>query len=629
MRHRGRRAGALALAAVVGTSSFLAIPAAPGLAAPGKVTEIGLPVPDVAPLGIANGPNGSVWFAENGGGVGRIDGAGKITEYPVAANSQKNLGIPDAMAAGSDGSLWFTDISVSVPRVGRVDPATGASTLYELPLTGAVNFTNAQVTSITPGADGAMWFTGGYSGALGRIDASGTVTAYATGLTPYAVTIGQDGAVWFTNNDASIGRLDPATGKVTSYTAPSAGTGLPALGEIVPGPDGRLWFTEPGVGKIGALNPSDGQIAEYAVPTADSKPTGIVAGTDGRLWFTESAASNVGSIDPASGSVTEHPLPATLSSPMRIMNGPGGELWFTSPGRGKIGHLDPAAPPSGTPNQSVPPLSAGYPNNAARFQNQCPRGSVCQTQVTTGGSVKIGTFEQELPSGAIRITGYLGDPDETGEPVLMPPVTGKQFESAPVEVPGGMIGQLPLIGPILGKTPAAMWAVNRLTVTQSLAGPIHVFVTDTGIGAKASLNVKLNNTLLGDNCVIGPIEAKLAPTFRSGGLALDPQLGWVAAQIGIDAPIAVPAAKGCGPWGILDGVINQMMGLPADPSKNSMNLTGVMALGSGINASNVPGNALRSGPVAAKAGKILKQRQAKHATRKAPKKVTLKLKARR
>lgn len=72
--------------------------------------------------------------------------------------------------------------------------------------------------------------------------------------------------------------------------------------------------------------------------------------------------------------------------------------------------------------------------------NQCPAGQICQTQVTTGGSVKIGSFEQELPAGAIRITGYIGEPDETGDLVLKPPVTGRQLESAPVEVPGGLIG---------------------------------------------------------------------------------------------------------------------------------------------------------------------------------------------
>ncbi|TDD80966.1 hypothetical protein E1293_19665 [Actinomadura darangshiensis] len=587
MRHRRRRALSLAAALTLGAGALAAVPGVAAAASP--VTEIALPVPDVVPSGLAAGPGGSVWYAANSGGIGRVDAAGKVTEYAVGENSKDLLGIPDAMAAAPDGSLWFTDISTTVPRVGHVDPATGKAALYELPATGTVNFKNAQITGITPGPDGAMWFTGRSSGAIGRIDASGTVTAYATGLVPHELTTGPDKAIWFTTSGGTIGRLDPATGEVASYPTPNGRNGNPVMGGIVTGPDGDLWFTEPGAGKVARIDPATHAVTEYATPVADSMPSGIAAGPDGKLWVTESAASNIASVDPLAGAMREYPLPATLSAPARIISGPGGRLWFTEPGRGLIGRLDPASPPGGTRNPAVPPVRAGSsPNGAARFMNQCPAGQICQTQVTTGGSVKIGSFEQELPAGAIRISGYLGAADETGDLVLKPPVAGRQLESAPVEVPGGLIGQLPLVGPVLGKTPAAMWDVNRLTVTQSLAGPIHVSLSGGGLGAKASLNVHLNNQLLGTTCVIGPIEANLAPAFRTGSLAFNPALSWGSAQIGIDAPVAVPAAKGCGPFGILDGVINQMMGLPSPASANTMKLTGVLSLAAGINPGNTP-----------------------------------------
>jgi streptogramin lyase len=621
MRRRRRSALSLATSLMLGAGALTALPGAAAAASP--VAEIALPIPDVVPTGLAAGPDGSVWYAANAGGIGRVDPAGKVTEYAVGANSKDLLGIPDAMAAAQDGSLWFTDLSTSTPRVGRVDPATGRSTLYELPVTGTVSFRNAQVTGIAPGPDGAMWFTGRSSGAIGRIDASGTVTAYATGLVPVELTTGPDQAIWFTANGGTIGRLDPATGQVASYPTPNGRNGTPAMGGIVTGPDGDLWFTEPGAGKVGRIDPATHAVTEYATPVADSMPSGIAAGPDGKLWVTEAAAGNIASVDPLSGGMREYPLPATLSAPARIISGPGGHLWFTEPGRGLIGHLDPAAPPAGTRNPAVPPVRAGFaPNGAARFMNQCPAGQICQTQVTTGGSVKIGSFEQELPPGAIRITGYIGGADETGDLVLSPPVAGRQLESAPVEVPGGLIGQLPLIGPVLGKTPAAMWDVNRLTVTQSLAGPIHVSLAG-GLGAKASLNVHLNNQLLGTSCVIGPIEADLAPAFRTGGLAFNPALSWGAAQIAIDAPVAVPAAKGCGPFGILDGVINQMMGLPSPASANSMKLTGVISLAAGINPSNTPETAVPSA-----AAELLKDARAERPPGDlpaAPKKVTVRV----
>ncbi|MEV3923697.1 Vgb family protein [Actinomadura coerulea] len=629
MRHRRTRAGSLALAAVLGLSPLAAVPPA---SADGQVTEVALPVPDVAPVGLAAGPSGTLWYAANAGGIGRVGADGKVTEFKISENSQHQVGVPDAMTAASDGAPWFTDVSLGVPRVGRVNPATGAATLFELPVTGEVNFAGAQVNGIAPGPDGSVWITGGFSGTIGRVTPSGGVTAYATGLSPFAVTVGPDQAVWFTDTSGRIGRLDPATGQVTPYDTPFSFQGYPGMGDITSGPDGKLWFTQPGVGRIGSIDPATGEVAEYATPRPDSDPTGIVA-RDGRLWFTEAAASNIGSLDPATGEIAEYPLPATLSAPTRIVNGPGGHLWFTEPGRGLIGHFDPAAPPSGTSHPAVPASAPGTsPTPAARFQNQCAVESLCQTQVTTGGDVKIGTFRQSLPSGAIRITGALGAPDETGDFVLDPPVVGEQLISKQVEVPGGLIGQLPLIGPILGRSPAAMWDVNRLTISQTLAGKVHAYLTDTGLGVRVPLNVHLNNQLLGTTCVIGPITASLPTNFLAGAPNGDPHLGFVPAAVSLEAPIEVPAARGCGPFGMLDGVINQLMGLPSPASQNSMKLTGVLNLGNGINAGNTP-QSLASGPVAARLKQIIKSGRTPRKTAKAPtpapKKATYKVKARR
>src|SRR5438105_1087092 len=55
---------------------------------------------------------------------------------------------------------------------------------------------------------------------------------------------------------------------------------------ITPGPDGNLWFTERGRGKIGRIT-TTGVITQFTIPTAGSNPTWIAAGPDGALWFTE------------------------------------------------------------------------------------------------------------------------------------------------------------------------------------------------------------------------------------------------------------------------------------------------------------------------------------------------------
>ena len=74
--------------------------------------------------------------------------------------------------------------------------------------------------------------------------------------------------------------------------------------DITTGPDGNLYFTEPGVNEIGQLNPAEiGQLnatkplfTQLVIPTADSGATGITAGPDGNVYFTETAANKIGEV---------------------------------------------------------------------------------------------------------------------------------------------------------------------------------------------------------------------------------------------------------------------------------------------------------------------------------------------
>ncbi|MCM3876966.1 MAG: hypothetical protein NEA02_11170, partial [Thermoanaerobaculia bacterium] len=80
------------------------------------------------PAGIAAGPDGNLWFAEQGsggggagGGIGRITPLGVVTEFKAGATAGFSAGAqPWAITAGPDGNLWFTDINLS--RIGRITP---------------------------------------------------------------------------------------------------------------------------------------------------------------------------------------------------------------------------------------------------------------------------------------------------------------------------------------------------------------------------------------------------------------------------------------------------------------------------------------------------------------------------
>ena len=119
-----------------------------------------------------------------------------------------------------------------------------------------------------------------------------------------------------------------AGGRAGLLTTPSANS-VPTA--IVAGPDGNLWFTEPGANAIARSTPS-GQITEFPVP-AGVRPHDIASGPDGNLWFTSSGTAAVGRITPT-GSVTMFPVPSPTGggqvSTRSITTGPDGNLWVTT-----------------------------------------------------------------------------------------------------------------------------------------------------------------------------------------------------------------------------------------------------------------------------------------------------------
>jgi virginiamycin B lyase len=120
------------------------------------------------PFGITSGPDGAIWFTEEGSSVGvgaapskiaRITTGGTITEFltPTAFST------PFTITTGPDGALWFTESAVN--KLGRI---TTGGAITEFPITSGA----AVPTSIVTGPDGGLWFTQGTfsqsSGSIGH-----------------------------------------------------------------------------------------------------------------------------------------------------------------------------------------------------------------------------------------------------------------------------------------------------------------------------------------------------------------------------------------------------------------------------------------------------------------------------
>lgn len=325
------------------------------------ITEYPIPTTNSAPQAITLGPDGALWFIEEGcsqpiavcstntAKIARITTAGQVTEFPSSMT-------PDFLAVittGPDGALWYTDDGCSAcDSAGSVKRMTtsGTVTTFSSP-------SSTGLAGITPGPDGAMWIVDGGSGNGNRIDQltlSGSLHSFVVpnGNANFGggIAIGSDGALWVAAGQGSSGNGPDkiiritTSGAINGFAVPTSPAGLVS---IAAGPDGALWFTEGFGNNIGRITTA-GTITEYPLPTAKAYPFGIAAGSDGAMWFTESgcppsgclpnAPANIGRIT-TSGMITEYPLPARGSAPVGITAGPDGALWFTEEVTSKIGRI--------------------------------------------------------------------------------------------------------------------------------------------------------------------------------------------------------------------------------------------------------------------------------------------------
>jgi streptogramin lyase len=399
---------ALCALAICGCLTFSAgRAAATGL--PGSIEEFPLLLEGWASFDqLAAGPEGNIWLIENvdhDGRLGwfwRISPSGVVTgefRIPTSEASGPNpdlpfMTFPTDLARGPDGNMWFTDEGVSSEGLNLIGQVTPAGVVKEFPIPSAAlpfpEFLGGPV-AIAGGAEGNVWFTdnredeSGHS-FIGSVTPSGVITEFSvptgsqanlpTSSMPAGIALGTDGNMWFadqgTNSEGQnlIGRITPS-GTITEFPIPKLGADPRA---VAAGADGNVWFTEAGVDRIGRIT-SAGQITEFEVPSVGEDLKGLALGADGNIWFTGNyLRPNIEWIAP-DGSVRE--LPAALvgsALPVAIVAGPDGNLWFTDGrfsgggegGFGPYGYIGRLVVPF-VPANTEPPSISGRPVEGGRL----------------------------------------------------------------------------------------------------------------------------------------------------------------------------------------------------------------------------------------------------------------------
>jgi streptogramin lyase len=202
----------------------------------GVITEFGLPGTYFNASALTTGPDGNLWFSNHTNApvsasagsiaIGRIvPTTGGITEYALAPKVNGT----STLTAGPDGNLWFSEQgNFAFGSTGQIGQITPAGAVTEFPLTpGLSGSFGGSLSPLTVGPDKNLYFTFQTNGApspdgthdfghfnIGQITPSGNVTEFAgtgsgSSAVAYAPTVGSDGNLWFLEGPKA-GRLSPA-----------------------------------------------------------------------------------------------------------------------------------------------------------------------------------------------------------------------------------------------------------------------------------------------------------------------------------------------------------------------------------------------------------------------------------
>ncbi len=251
------------------------------------------PLPDAAsaPVGIALGADGNLWFTEKvGNRIGRISLAGADRGVRGAANADAG---PDGIALGPDGNVWFSEATPTVSggshrtggiaEFGRASPPAASrsrssraevrsGSARQVAAASAADHLSGDVTEYpVPRPDSRSARHGAASrrqhlvrrNRRQRARSHGAATARSSNLTSRRPTLPRAAlprppmaTLWFTENFANkIGPRWPRTASMIAEYDYS-GDQQAARGALAAMADGRLFFTQYDAGLIGEIIPS-------------------------------------------------------------------------------------------------------------------------------------------------------------------------------------------------------------------------------------------------------------------------------------------------------------------------------------------------------------------------------------
>ncbi len=297
------------------------------------------------PVFLALDSHGNVWFTDSThNAIGElIPGSNTWAEYPLATSNA----IPYDLVF-SNGNIWFTEFGAS--KIGFFNTTTHTFTENAIPTT------NANPYGITVASNGSIWFTennqtnpgtlGSFTPTTSGTLAAGAISEHAiTHKGPHLLTSDSHGNIWFTEGfngyvgeytagqqdveyNVAVGICSQGTPGVT----PTACSGTHTSGIAVDG-NGKVWFDDSLVGRVGYIDPTTGTYVTRSLITAnDLAPhphDGLVVDNNNNVWVSEQNGFMLDKLPPGSVSAPPTATPTSTTTPP----GPVAQKWYFAEGR--------------------------------------------------------------------------------------------------------------------------------------------------------------------------------------------------------------------------------------------------------------------------------------------------------
>jgi virginiamycin B lyase len=305
------RFGIGTLAAVVGVAilaggAFLLLRGAPG----DKFVEYRMDQPQDAPIAIAAGTDGSIWFTiDQSDAIGRMRN-GHVERLPTSSRNNEPLGL----AVAADGSAWYTDLAARA-----IAHISGSGEIERFVLDTPI----ARLGRLAIAPDNSVWFadpTGyGMTRLKDRVFSRYQIESARGG--PYGVAVAADGAIWATLQNGNQLLQIAADGTAKRFDLPR-GSAVPT--DVAVGSGGSVWFLQFRANRIGRFK--DGQFWDIEAGRENAGLSGIAVAPNDDVWFGMMRSASLGRL--RNGHIEVFPLPRDHARPFSVAVDRDGNVWY-------------------------------------------------------------------------------------------------------------------------------------------------------------------------------------------------------------------------------------------------------------------------------------------------------------